>query len=431
MDKDATLHIGDKAYPLNILKGTESEKAVDISLLRKQSKFITFDDGYGNTGSCESKVTFIDGDQGILRYRGFDITDLATNSNFLETAYLVIYGELPTAGELGLFRDRISNYAKLPDEVVKAINAQPHNSHPMGVLAAGLQALGGAYPNLCTNDRKADLENFDDSAALIISTVRTIAATRHRFLLNEQVPEADTGASYCKNFLSMMFGGDSNSGEMPSSVVNALDLIFLLHADHEQNASTSTVRLAGSSGANPYACVAAGIAALWGPAHGGANEAVLSMLDKIGDVSNIPDYIKKAKDKDDPFRLMGFGHRVYKNHDPRATVMRESCNEVLGVLGLENDPLFKLAKELERIALEDEYFVEKRLYPNVDFYSGIILKALGIPVEMFTVIFATGRTVGWIAHWNEMLRNPYRIGRPRQLYTGSDTRDFPPIEKRS
>ena len=247
---------------------------------------------------------------------------------------------------------------------------------------------------------------------------------------NLHVKGSKNGLSYTANFLHMMFATPCEEYEIHPSISNAMDRIFLLHADHEQNASTSTVRLAGSSGANPYACVAAGIAALWGPAHGGANEAVLSMLDKIGDVSNIPEYIKKAKEKDDPFRLMGFGHRVYKNHDPRATVMRESCNEVLGVLGLENDPLFKLAKELERIALEDEYFVEKKLYPNVDFYSGIILKALGIPVEMFTVIFATGRTVGWIAHWNEMLRNPYRIGRPRQLYTGSDTRDFPPIEKR-
>ena len=428
MDKDATLHIGDTAYPLNILKGTESEKAVDISLLRKQSKFITFDDGYGNTGSCESKVTFIDGDQGILRYRGFDITDLATNSNFLETAYLVIYGELPTTSELGLFRDRISNYAKLPNEVVTAINAQPQNSHPMGVLAAGLQALGGAYPNLCTNDRKADLENFDDSAALIISTIRTIAATRHRFLLNQQMPEADPGASYCKNFLSMMFGGDSSAPEMPSSVVNALDLIFLLHADHEQNCSTSTCRMIASGGANPFASLAGGVSALWGPLHGGANMAVIKMLNQIHDAGDDGSrFIESAKLG--KTRLMGFGHRVYRNYDPRAKILKAACDDALEALGV-SSPILEIARRLEEEALKDPYFVERKLYPNVDFYSGIILQALGFPTDMFTVLFAIGRTPGWLAHWKEIAEHGKKIHRPRQIYQGSTLRPYLSLENR-
>ena len=307
MDNEATLTIGNDSYPLNIVEGTESEKAVDISLLRKESKFITFDDGYGNTGSCESKVTFIDGDKGILRYRGYEIADLATSSNFLETSYLVIYGELPNSTELNLFTERVSKFAKLPDEVVTAINSQPKNSHPMGVLATGLQALGGAYPQFCTNDRKADLESFDDTAALIISTVRTIAATRHRFLLNEQVPDIDPAESYCKNFLTMMFANESEPQDIPSSVINALDLIFLLHADHEQNCSTSTCRMIASGGANPFASLAGGVSALWGPLHGGANMAVIKMLNQIHDAGDDGSrFIESAKQG--KTRLMGFGH---------------------------------------------------------------------------------------------------------------------------
>ena len=428
MDKNANLTIGENTFALNILEGTESEKALDISLLRKQSKFITFDDGYGNTGSCESRVTFIDGDQGILRYRGFDITELATNSNFLETSYLVIYGELPTASEIDLFQERISKYAKLPDEVISAINAQPKNSHPMGVLAAGLHALGGAYPDFCTNNRKADLERFDDSAALIISTMRTIAATRHRFLLNEEVPDFDSAERYCKNFLSMMFAKDSVSEEMPDSVVNALDLIFLLHADHEQNCSTSTCRMIASGGANPFASLAGGVSALWGPLHGGANMAVIGMLNQIHDAGDDGSrFIESAKLG--KTRLMGFGHRVYRNYDPRAKILKAACDNALEALGV-SSPILEIARRLEEEALKDPYFVERKLYPNVDFYSGIILQALGFPTDMFTVLFAIGRTPGWLAHWKEIAETGKKIHRPRQIYQGSTLRPYLSVEKR-
>ncbi len=428
MDKNANLTIGENTFALNILEGTESEKALDISLLRKQSKFITFDDGYGNTGSCESRVTFIDGDHGILRYRGFDITELATNSNFLETSYLVIYGELPTASEIDLFQERISKYAKLPDEVISAINAQPKNSHPMGVLAAGLHALGGAYPDFCTNNRKADLERFDDSAALIISTMRTIAATRHRFLHNEEIPDFNSAESYCKNFLLMMFAKDSVSEEMPDSVVNALDLIFLLHADHEQNCSTSTCRMIASGGANPFASLAGGVSALWGPLHGGANMAVIGMLNQIHDAGDDGSrFIESAKLG--KTRLMGFGHRVYRNYDPRAKILKAACDNALEALGV-SSPILEIARRLEEEALKDPYFVERKLYPNVDFYSGIILQALGFPTDMFTVLFAIGRTPGWLAHWKEIAETGKKIHRPRQIYQGSTLRPYLSVEKR-
>ena len=428
MENDATLTIGENAYALNIIEGTESEKAVDISSLRKKSKFITFDDGYGNTGSCESRVTFIDGDQGILRYRGFDIADLATSSNFLETSYLVIYGELPSASELDLFKERVSKFSKLPEEVVNAIHAQPKNSHPMGVLAAGLQALGGAYPAYCTNDRKSDLECFDETAALIISTVRTIAATRHRFLLSEEVPEADPTASYCQNFLSMMFGKESESEEIPKSVINALDLIFLLHADHEQNCSTSTCRMIASGGANPFASLAGGVSALWGPLHGGANMAVIKMLNQIHDAGDDGSrFIESAKQG--KTRLMGFGHRVYRNYDPRAKILKSACDDALEALGV-SSPILEIARRLEEEALKDPYCVERKLYPNVDFYSGIILQALGFPTDMFTVLFAIGRTPGWLAHWKEIAETGKKIHRPRQIYQGSPLRPYSPLEKR-
>jgi len=428
MENDATLTIGENAYALNIIEGTESEKAIDISSLRKQSKFITFDDGYGNTGSCESSVTFIDGDQGILRYRGFDIADLATSSNFLETSYLVIYGELPSESELGLFKERVSTFTKLPEEVVNAIHAQPKNAHPMGVLAAGLQALGGAYPAHCTNDRKSDLECFDETAALIISTVRTIAATRHRSLIGEDVPEADPDASYCQNFLSMMFGKESDSEEIPTSVVNALDLIFLLHADHEQNCSTSTCRMIASGGANPFASLAGGVSALWGPLHGGANMAVIKMLNQIHDAGDDGSrFIESAKQG--KTRLMGFGHRVYRNYDPRAKILKSACDDALEALGV-SSPILEIARRLEEEALKDPYFVERKLYPNVDFYSGIILQALGFPTDMFTVLFAIGRTPGWLAHWKEIAETGKKIHRPRQIYQGSPLRHYSPLEKR-
>ena len=428
MDKEATLTIGENSYPLHIVEGTESEKAIDISLLRKESKFITFDDGYGNTGSCESNVTFIDGDQGILRYRGYDIADLATRSNYLETSYLVMYGNLPTPAELNLFRERIAKFTQLPDEVVTAINSQPKNLHPMGVLAASLHALGGAYPHLCTNDRKSDLESFDESAALIISTIRTIAATRHRFLLNEQVPEIDPTESYCKNFLTMMFAKESEPKEIPPSVTNALDLIFLLHADHEQNCSTSTCRMIASGGANPFASLAGGVSALWGPLHGGANMAVIKMLNQIHDAGDDGSrFIESAKQG--KTRLMGFGHRVYRNYDPRAKILKTACDDALEALGV-SSPILEIARRLEEEALKDSYFVERKLYPNVDFYSGIILQALGFPTDTFTVLFAIGRSPGWLAHWKEIAETGKKIHRPRQIYQGSPLRPYLPLGDR-
>lgn len=428
MDKEATLTIGENSYPLQIVEGTESEKAIDISLLRKESKFITFDDGYGNTGSCESKVTFIDGDQGILRYRGYDIADLATRSNFLETSYLVMYGNLPTSAELDLFSERIAKFTQLPDDVVTAINSQPKNLHPMGVLAASLHALGGAYPHLCTNDRKSDLESFDESAALIISTIRTIAATRHRFLLNEQVPEIDPTESYCKNFLTMMFAKESEPKEIPPSVTNALDLIFLLHADHEQNCSTSTCRMIASGGANPFASLAGGVSALWGPLHGGANMAVIKMLNQIHDAGDDGSrFIESAKQG--KTRLMGFGHRVYRNYDPRAKILKAACDDALEALGV-SSPILEIARRLEEEALKDSYFVERKLYPNVDFYSGIILQALGFPTDTFTVLFAIGRSPGWLAHWKEIAETGKKIHRPRQIYQGSPLRPYLPTGDR-
>ena len=428
MDKEATLTIGENSYPLDIVEGTESEKAIDISLLRKESKFITFDDGYGNTGSCESKVTFIDGDQGILRYRGYDIADLATRSNYLETSYLVMYGNLPTPAELNLFSERIAKFTQLPDEVVTAINSQPKNLHPMGVLAAGLHALGGAYPHLCTNDRESDLESFDESAALIISTIRTIAATRHRFLLNEQVPEINPAESYCKNFLTMMFAKESEPKEIPPSVTNALDLIFLLHADHEQNCSTSTCRMIASGGANPFASLAGGVSALWGPLHGGANMAVIKMLNQIHDAGDDGSrFIESAKQG--KTRLMGFGHRVYRNYDPRAKILKAACDDALEALGV-SSPILEIARRLEEEALKDSYFVERKLYPNVDFYSGIILQALGFPTDTFTVLFAIGMSPGWLAHWKEIAETGKKIHRPRQIYQGSPLRPYLPIGDR-
>ena len=428
MDNTAKITIGEKTYDLNIIQGTEAELALDISSLRKLSKVITFDDGYGNTGSCESSVTFIDGDKGILRYRGYDIANLAENSNFLETSYLVMYGELPTSTELENFRDRVSNYSKLPSEVTQAIKALPQSTHPMGVLASGLQALGGAYPQFCTNNRGHDLESFDEAAALIISTVPTIASTRYRNSLSENMPSPSPSNTYCENFLSMMFGNEDGSGEIPKSVSNALDLIFLLHADHEQNCSTSTCRMIASGGANPFASVAGAVSALWGPLHGGANMAVIKMLNDIHDSGDDGSrFIESAKQG--KTRLMGFGHRVYRNYDPRAKILKSACDEALEALGV-SSPILSIARRLEEEALKDDYFVERKLYPNVDFYSGIILQALGFPTDMFTVLFAIGRAPGWLAHWKEIAENGKKIHRPRQIYQGFQLRSFIPISDR-
>ena len=427
MPDTASLEIGDQKYSLNVITGTEQERAIDISRLRKESKVITFDDGYGNTGSCESSVTFIDGDKGILRYRGYDIAELAQKSTFLEVSNLLLYGDLPTSNELNDFRQRVAGYCDLPTEVSTAINSLPRNAHPMSVLAVGLQALGGAYPQFCTNDRKQDLDAFDQSAALIISSVRTIAATYFRHSNGNPPPEPDVSRTYCENFLSMMFDSEG-SNDIPQAVQNALDLIFLLHADHEQNCSTSTCRMIASGGANPFASLAGAVSALWGPLHGGANMAVIKMLDQIhesgDDGSRFVDSAKQGKS-----RLMGFGHRVYRNYDPRAKILKNACDQALEALGV-SSPILAIARRLEEVALEDPYFIERKLYPNVDFYSGIILQALGFPTNMFTVLFAIGRTPGWLSHWKEIAENGKRIHRPRQIYQGETLRQYLPQENR-
>ena len=427
-ERTATLTIeGKPPIGLPIYEGTLGQDVIDIGTLGGHDIF-TFDPGFSATASCRSDITYIDGDKGILLHRGYPIEVLAEKSDYLETCYLLFEGRLPTAAQKTDFENTIRYHTMVNRSMEHFISGFRYDAHPMAMLCGLVGAMSSFYHDALDI---TDQQHRTISAHRLIAKMPTMAAMCHKHFIGQPYVYPDNTLSYSANFLRMMFGTPCEDYVAHPSITKAMDRIFLLHADHEQNASTSTVRLAGSSGANPFACVAAGIAALWGPAHGGANEAVLSMLNEIGDESNILEYIKKAKDKDDPFRLMGFGHRVYKSHDPRATVMRESCNEVLAVLGLENDPLFRLAKKLEKIALEDDYFIAKKLYPNVDFYSGIILKALGIPEEMFTVIFATGRTVGWISHWNEMITNPYRIGRPRQLYTGADLRDFPPIEERS
>ncbi|MET4695050.1 citrate synthase [Endozoicomonas sp. NE35] len=389
--------------------------------------YFTYDPGFVSTASCESKITYIDGNKGILLHRGYPIEQLAEHSDYLETCFLLIYGELPNAEEKNRFQKTIMNHTMVHEQLIDLFSGFRRDAHPMAVICGVVGALSAFYHDSLdiTNENHREI-----CAYRLISKMPTLAAMAYKYSIGQPFMYPRNDLSYGGNFLHMMFGTPCEDYEVSPVLARAMDRIFLLHADHEQNASTSTVRLAGSSGANPFACIAAGIAALWGPAHGGANEAVLVMLNEIGSVDNIDEFIARAKDKDDPFRLMGFGHRVYKNFDPRAKVMKQTCDEVLYELGLENDPLFKIAKRLEQIALEDEYFIEKKLYPNVDFYSGIILKALGIPTEMFTVIFATGRTPGWIAHWHEMISGEYRIGRPRQLYTGTTSRNFVPLDQR-
>ena len=406
---------------LPILKSTLGEDVIDISQVPKTGCW-TYDPGFGSTAACESKITYIDGEKGILLHRGYPIEQLAEKSNYLETCYLLLHGELPVGTEKENFQKIINQHTMVNRSIEQFMSGFRYDAHPMAMLCGVVGAMSSFYhDSMDINDPEHRLI----TAHRLIAKMPTLAAMCHKHFIGQPYMYPDNSLSYSENFLHMMFGTPCEPSNINPVVAKAMDLLFLLHADHEQNASTSTVRLAGSSGANPFSCIAAGIAALWGPAHGGANQAVLEMLEQIGDEKHIDGYIKRAKDKDDPFRLMGFGHRVYKNFDPRAKVMKEACDAVLAELGIENDPLLKIAKRLEQIALEDEYFVAKKLYPNVDFYSGIIMKAIGIPTEMFTVIFATGRTVGWISHWNEMLSNPYRIGRPRQLYTGSPKRDYP------
>jgi citrate synthase len=422
-DRKARLTVDgiDEVIELPILSGTLGTDVIDVRGLGAKGVF-TYDPGFMSTGSCESAITYIDGEAGILLHRGYPIAQLAEHSDYLECCYLLLNGELPTEEQKADFDKTVHNHTMVNQSMRKFLEGFRNDAHPMAIMCGLVGALSAFYQD------HMDINNPDHreiAAFRLISKMPTLAAICFKYSKDQPVMYPRNDLSYAENFLYMMFGTPCEDYVVNPVFAKAMDKIFILHADHEQNASTSTVRLAGSSGANPFACIAAGIATLWGPAHGGANEAVLTMLEEIGDESKIDEFIAKAKDKDDPFRLMGFGHRVYKNFDPRAKVMRETCDEVLAELGLSNDPLLKIAKRLEEIALEDPYFVERKLYPNVDFYSGIILKAIGIPTSMFTVIFAVSRTVGWISHWNEMSSAPYKIGRPRQLYTGEAQRDYP------
>lgn len=413
---------------LPLLKGSIGASTLDISGLYKQHGVFTYDPGFGATASCKSDITYIDGEQGVLLYRGYPVEQLAKNSNFLEVSYLLLHGELPTQTEQADFSNEIVYHTMINESLLRFFHGFHYDAHPMAMLSAVVSSLSAFYHGSTNIHEQEDRDLF---ATRIIAKIPTIAAAAYKHSIGQPFIYPSNKLGYCENLLRMFFAVPPEEYEIDPVAAEALDLLFILHADHEQNASTSTVRLAGSAGTNPYAAIAAGIATLWGPAHGGANEAVLKMLDEIGSVKNIDRYIAKAKDKNDPFRLMGFGHRVYKNHDPRATIIRDMCHKVLKQLGKGNDPQLELAMKLEEIALQDEYFIEKKLYPNVDFYSGIIYRALGIPVSMFTVMFAIARTVGWVAHWREMISDPsMRIGRPRQLYTGPTRRDYIPLDKR-
>jgi citrate synthase len=428
--RNATISFTDGSAPveLPILGGTIGPDVVDIrTLLGKTGKF-TYDPGFLSTASCRSAITYIDGDEGVLLYRGYPIEQLAQHCDFLEVCYLLINGELPDAEEKARFVQIVTRHTMVHDQLNNFFRGFRRDAHPMAVMVGTVGALSAFYhDSLDLNDPA----HRQISAFRLIAKMPTITAMAYKYSVGQPFVYPSNSLSYTANFMRMMFAVPAEEYRTNDVLVRALDRIFILHADHEQNASTSTVRLAGSSGANPFACVAAGIACLWGPAHGGANEAALNMLEQIGDVSKIGEFIKKAKDKNSGVKLMGFGHRVYKNYDPRAKLMRETCHEVLNELGLHDDRLFKLAMALEKIALEDDYFVSRKLYPNVDFYSGIVQRALGIPVSMFTCIFALARTVGWIAQWNEMISDPeQKIGRPRQLYTGPARREVPPLAKR-
>ena len=427
-NKNAKLTIGDNEIDLPILEGSIGPDVIDVSQLYAKSNAFTYDPGFTSTASCESKITYIDGDEGVLMYRGYPIDELARESDFLEVCYLLLYGELPNADEKAKFTNGITYHTMVHDQMRGLFKGFRRDAHPMSIMVGVVGALSAYYQDsLDINDPHQRMV----ASYRLIAKMPTIAAMAYKYSIGQPFEYPQNNLGYAENFLHMAFSVPCEEYKPSATLVRAMDRIFTLHADHEQNASTSTVRLASSSGANPFACIAAGIACLWGPAHGGANEAVLDMLKEIGDKERIPEFVAKAKDKDDPFRLMGFGHRVYKNYDPRAKVMQETCHEVLGELGMSDDPLLELAIELERIALEDEYFVEKKLYPNIDFYSGITLRAMGFPESMFTVLFALARTVGWVAQWNEMIEDPkQKIGRPRQLYTGATERPFVGVSDR-
>ena len=427
-NKNAKLTIGGNEIDLPILEGSIGPDVIDVSQLYAKSNAFTYDPGFTSTASCESKITYIDGDEGVLMYRGYPIDELARESDFLEVCYLLLYGELPNAEEKAKFTNGITYHTMVHDQMRGLFKGFRRDAHPMSIMVGVVGALSAYYQDsLDINDPHQRMV----ASYRLIAKMPTIAAMAYKYSIGQPFEYPQNNLGYAENFLHMAFSVPCEDYKPSATLVRAMDRIFTLHADHEQNASTSTVRLASSSGANPFACIAAGIACLWGPAHGGANEAVLDMLKEIGSKERIPEFVAKAKDKDDPFRLMGFGHRVYKNYDPRAKVMQETCHEVLDELGMSDDPLLELAMELERIALEDEYFVEKKLYPNIDFYSGITLRAMGFPESMFTVLFALARTVGWVAQWNEMIEDPkQKIGRPRQLYTGATERPFVGVSDR-
>jgi citrate synthase len=426
--KTATLTVGNKNYDFPIMSGTVGPDVVDISKLYAQAGMFTYDPGFTSTGSCQSKITYIDGDAGILEYRGYPIEQLAEKGDFLETCYLLLYGELPTKAQKQDFDQRVIHHTMVHEQMARFFQGFRRDAHPMAVMVASVGALAAFYH---------DSTDITDPTQRMIASMRmiakipTLAAMAYKYTIGQPFMYPKNSLSFAENFLHMCFAVPCEEYKINPVLADALDKIFILHADHEQNASTSTVRIAGSSGANPFACIAAGIACLWGPAHGGANEAALKMLTDIGDVKNIPAFIERAKNKEDLFRVMGFGHRVYKSYDPRAKIMQKLCHDVLKETGHENDPVLQVALEFERILLSDDYFISRKLYPNVDFYSGITLKALGFPTSMFTVLFAVARTVGWISQWSEMIEDPHqKIGRPRQLYTGKTRRDYVDIAKR-
>ena len=426
--ENAKLKIDNNEIDYNIAEGTIGPDVIDISKLYSDTGKFTYDPGFTSTASCKSSITYIDGEEGILLYRGYPIEQLAEKGNYLETCYLLLNGELPNKKEFEKFDSIITNHTMVHEQLNRFFGGFRPDAHPMAIMCGVVGALSAFYHDSTDVN---DPEQRKIACFRLIAKMPTLAAMAYKHSLGQPAIYPKNELSYASNFLNMCFGVPTEDKGVNETMSKAMDKILILHADHEQNASTSTVRLAGSSGANPFACIASGIACLWGAAHGGANEACLRMLDEIGNVKNIPEFINKAKDKNDPFRLMGFGHRVYKNYDPRAKVMQKTCHELLDHLGLKNDPKLAIAMELEKIALEDEYFIEKKLYPNVDFYSGIVMKAMGFPMEMFTVLFAVGRTVGWVSQWDEMIEDKsQRIGRPRQLYVGNPGRDYQDISSR-
>lgn len=428
MSSTASLTLDGKTYEIPVITGSENEKAIDIQNLRQQTECITLDTGYKNTGATTSNITFLDGETGILRYRGYPIEQLAEKSSFIEVAYLLIYGELPTLSQLEKFSTSITRHTLIHEDMKRFYEAYPSKAHPMGVVASITCSLSTFYPESLNPNRGEDA--IDLTIVRLLAKFSTIAAWAYKNSVGHPVMYPKNSLNYVENFLHMMFGMPTEDYEIDPVIVNALDKLLILHADHEQNCSTSTVRMVGSSQANLYASISAGICALWGPLHGGANQAVIEMLEEIrNDGGDVSKFINKAKDKNDPFRLMGFGHRVYKNFDPRASIIKEACDQMLNKLGV-SDPLLDIAKQLEEAALSDPYFVERKLYPNVDFYSGIIYKAMGIPTEMFTVMFALGRLPGWIAQWKEMIGNKEPIARPRQIYTGAVKRNYVNIANR-